>query len=145
MSSRVIDFLHKKSTGRCVFLIALLVVAWFYLRLNNGIWAISPDSTTYVEGARSLAKFEGYAAWNGTPVTFFPPGTSLAYALAALVPHNDYFFFNLLTKFLLLGYLIFTYLILEKRHPWVFALFGFLILSLSNLCISESTRILSDI
>ena len=76
-------------------------VALFYLGLNSGTWLISPDSTDYVEGARSLAALVGYVDAAGVPLTFFPPGTSMLYAVAALLPAADYVYFNLLTNCLL--------------------------------------------
>jgi len=36
--------------------VTFCVTAAVFLRLNSGVWSISPDSTVYVEGARSLAR-----------------------------------------------------------------------------------------
>mgnify|MGYP000139971829 CR=1 FL=1 len=119
-------------------------VALFYLGLNSGTWLISPDSTDYVEGARSLAALRGYVDAVGSPLTFFPPGTSVLYAAAALPPSGDYFYFNLLTKVLVLAFVWLSFVVVRRVAGTAAALLVVLFLVLSQTLTSESTHILSD-
>jgi hypothetical protein len=125
--------------------VAFGAVAVLYLYLNSGTWLISPDSTDYVEGARSLAALRGFVDATGTPITFFPPGASAVYALAALIPSPTYVFFNALTKLLVLVYLALSFLVVRRSAGRGVALLTLLFLALSATLMSESTRILSDI
>ncbi|MBM4264256.1 MAG: hypothetical protein FJ145_22885 [Deltaproteobacteria bacterium] len=124
--------------------IALSCVVLFYLGLNSGTWFISPDSTQYVEGARSLATLRGYVSASGASLTFFPPGTSALYALAAILPSGDYFYFNLLTKLLVLAYIGLSFFIARRYADTVAALLLLHFLALSQTVIEASTYILSD-
>ncbi len=119
-------------------------VVLFYLGLNSGTWLISPDSTDYVEGARSLAALRGYVNAAGAPLTFFPPGTSVLYAVAALPPSADYFYFNLLTKLLVLAFVWLSFVVVRRSAGMAAALFVVFFLVLSQTLMSESTHILSD-
>jgi len=119
-------------------------VALFYLGLNSGTWLISPDSTDYVEGARSLAAMKGYVDAAGSPLTFFPPGTAMLYAAAALVPAADYVYFNLLTKLLVVTFVGLSFAVVRRSAGTVPALLVLLFLVLSQVLTSESTHILSD-
>jgi hypothetical protein len=119
-------------------------VALFYLGLNSGTWLISPDSTDYVEGARSLAALRGYVAADGSPLTFFPPGTSMLYAVASLLPAADYVYFNLLTKLLVVTFVGLSFAVVRRSAGTAPALLVVLLLALSQTLTSESTHILSD-
>ena len=119
-------------------------VALFYLGLNSGTWLISPDSTDYVEGARSLAALRGYVDASGSPLTFFPPGTSVLYAVAALLPAADYVYFNLLTKLLVVAFVGLSFAVVRRSAGTAPALVVVLFLLLSQTLLSESTHILSD-
>ncbi|HQX81507.1 MAG TPA: hypothetical protein PKW63_07100 [Vicinamibacterales bacterium] len=120
-------------------------VALFYLGLNSGTWLISPDSTDYVEGARSLAALVGYVDAAGVPLTFFPPGTSMLYAVAALLPAADYVYFNLLTKLLVVTFVGLSFAVVRRSAGTAPALLVVLFLVLSQTLTSESTQILSDL
>lgn len=122
----------------------LVGVAVFYLGLNSGTWLISPDSTDYVEGARGLASLRGYVDAQGDAITFFPPGTSALYALAALIPSQDYRYFNLLSKLAVLAFVGLSFLVVRRSAGTPVALLVALFLALSQSVIHASTRILSD-
>ncbi len=130
---------------RFAFLIVFLGVAFFYLQLTSPNWIITPDSTDYVEGARSLAQLKGYINAQGQPLTFYPPGTSFVYAPAALIQQEGYYFFNLLTKLLLIGYYLFSALIIQRKFNAWAGLMAFLFLSFSIITFYESIQILSDV
>jgi 4-amino-4-deoxy-L-arabinose transferase-like glycosyltransferase len=123
----------------------LAAVAVLYLCLTSPAWLISPDSTDYVEGARSLVRLHGYLDTTGAPQTLAPPGTSFVYAVAAAIPSADFFSFNLLTKFLAIAFIALAYLVARRSAGDVVALILVLFLALSERILSESTRILSDI
>jgi hypothetical protein len=123
----------------------LAVVAVLYLRLVSPTWLISPDSTDYVEGARSFVRFDGYLDATGVPQTLVPPGTSFVYAAAAAIPSPDFLAFNLLTKLLAIAFIALAYLVARRSAGDVVALVLVVFLALSERLLSESTRILSDI
>jgi len=130
---------------KLILLTPIIAVCLFYLDLTNSTWIISPDSVDYVEGAISLAKLHGYADYRGKALTFFPPGTSFVYSFAALISRDDYVNFNLLTKLLMIGYLLFGYRLVSRRYGSVCGLIVFLFLSFSIISLQQSVRILSDV
>lgn len=131
--------------GWAGFIVAFGIVTVMQIRFVSRTWVISPDSTDYVQGARSIAQGRGYVDLAGQPITLFPPGTSLLYSCAASFQRNDFLFFNILTRILLLAYLVLSFLFLKRSEGTALALIGFLILSFSIVPLMESTRVLSDI
>ncbi len=125
--------------------VTFCATAAFFLRLNSGVWSISPDSTVYVEGARSLARLAGYVDARGLPLAHYPPGTSALYALAALIPATDYVYFNLLTKFLTIGFIWLVFVLIRRSAGIGAALLTVCFLTFSQILIHESTHILSDL
>lgn len=125
--------------------LTLVAVAIFYVYLASGTWLITPDSTDYVEGAKSLARARGYLDATGAAQTLVPPGTSAVYALAAVLPSRDFFYFNVLTKLLTVSFIVLAYLVVRRSAGDGVALIVVLFLALCERLIFESTRILSDI
>ncbi len=72
---------------------AFLVFAALYLNAIRPNWKITPDSMTYVEGAKSLAAGQGYREF-GNPAPLFPPGTSALLAAGWLFGHPGYRLMN---------------------------------------------------
>lgn len=63
--------------------------AALYCRAVAPYWKLTPDSTTYVLGAQSLAHGEGYKE-DGAPATLFPPGTSVLLAAGWIAGGGSY-------------------------------------------------------
>jgi hypothetical protein len=133
------------SSLRALAVAAMVLIAVLFLSLNSGTWLISPDSTDYVEGARSLASLQGFADASGRPQTLAPPGTSAVYAFAALVPAADFFYFNLLTKLLAIAFVALAYVVARQAAGDAVGLMVALVLAFNQRLLFESTRILSDI
>ena len=71
-----------------IIAIAIAFVA-LYCRAVGPYWKITPDSTTYVLGAQSLAHGNGYRE-SGSPATLLPPGTSLLLAAGWIAGGGTY-------------------------------------------------------
>lgn len=125
--------------------LALAGAALLYLRLNDGAWVVTPDSATYMEGARALAAHQGFVDASGTAISIVPPGTSAVYSLAAMIPSAHYRYFNLTTKILVIAFLALAGLVIRRSTNAPVAAAAILFLALSNTLLLESTRILSDI
>jgi hypothetical protein len=86
---------------RTILLVAvgLLALVWWQAGTLGPVWVVSsPDSATYMAGAKSLATGRGYVDLSGMPIALAPPGTSLLYAPAAwLGAPADYTWFNATT------------------------------------------------
>ncbi len=134
----------KKSFESILFPILFFGVVIFYLQLLTGLWLITPDSADYLEGARSIAQGKGYVDAQGRFLSFFPPGTSLIYSLAALFPRDDYYQFNALTLAFTLGFFFVSYLFIKKRYGVSLALVSLFFLTFSCIVINQSVFVLSD-
>lgn len=91
-----------------------------------------------------MASLRGYVDAQGAAITFFPPGASALYVLAALVPSEDYRYFNLLSKLTVLAFIGLSFLVVRRSAGAPVALLVALFLALSQSVIHASTRILSD-
>ncbi len=77
---------------RLLLVAVIAVAAAFvvqYCRAAGPYWKITPDSTTYVLGAQSLAQGQGYRE-SGAPASLFPPGTSALLAVGWIAGRGSY-------------------------------------------------------
>lgn len=74
-------------------LAAGLAFALLYCQTVGPYWKLTPDSTSYVLGAKSLAEGQGYRE-HGSPVVLFAPGTSLMFLPAWIAGGRSYFALN---------------------------------------------------
>ena len=68
--------------------------AALYCRQVGPYWKLTPDSTSYVFGAESLAEGQGYRDEHGSPVSLFAPGTSAILAPAWIAGRKSYLAMN---------------------------------------------------
>jgi hypothetical protein len=66
-----------------------IAFAALYCSAVSPYWKLTPDSTTYVLGAQSLANGNGYRE-AGSPAVLFPPGTSALLAAAWIAGGKSY-------------------------------------------------------
>jgi hypothetical protein len=87
----------RTSRGLLILIVAAIVLfAVIHLCAVSQYWEITPDSTGYVNAARSLASGQGYRT-DGRRVALFPPGTSLLLAVPLLFSKSTYFGMNRMT------------------------------------------------
>jgi hypothetical protein len=83
----------KDSIAGRALLAAMIAIAIafaaLYCRAVSPYWKLTPDSTTYVLGAQSLANGNGYRE-AGSPAVLFPPGTSALLAAGWIAGGKHY-------------------------------------------------------
>ncbi len=134
----------KRLFENALFFVLFSGIVIFYVQLLTGLWLITPDSADYLEGARSIAQGKGYVDAQGRFLSFFPPGTSLIYSLAAFFPRDDYYLFNALTLAFALGFFFVSYFFIKQRYGFLLALVSLFFLTFSVIVINQSVFVLSD-
>jgi len=83
--------LRRTLAGAVILSVILLMV--LYCLAIGPYWKLSPDSVTYVLGAKSLAAGKGYRE-AGKPVILYPPGSSIILAAGWLAGRGSYRLLN---------------------------------------------------
>jgi hypothetical protein len=120
-------------------LTVIALLSALYLAAVSPYWKISPDSSTYIAAAESLAAGEGYH------IELRPPVTSLIYSVSAFLFPGNYLVMNgIVTVFALLS-MVGCYVLFRRRVGALRA--GFLVmLSLASISLfHHSTLLLSDV
>ncbi len=125
-------------------LAAAAVFAALYLAAAGPYWKLTPDSVTYVRAAHSLAEGRGYRI-AGDPVSFYPPGTSLAMAAAWFAAPGSYRLLHLQQAAAAIGSAVLAFLLFRERVGSAGAGVAGLMLLSSWLLIRQSTFLLSDV
>jgi len=100
----------RRDRGLCLAL--LLILAIFYVALQNGRWAPVSDADFYLAVARNLATGKGFL-FNGGPVMISPPGWPLVLAGAMLVSPS-FWLLNLMQMAMFLGAVGIFYRVLRR-------------------------------
>jgi hypothetical protein len=138
---------QMSATERRIFYLiaaAASALSLLYISAAGPYWKITPDSSTYVSAAVSLARGEGYLQ-GGRPVYPVPPATSLVYSIPLVFFPGGYFLLNLSVKVLAILSAIIVFRIFRQELGDVdSALISLLSLG-SVLLFHESTYLLSDV
>ena len=135
---------NEKLISIVLFLSAIFFVILYISSVNN-YWKITPDSSTYISGAKTLASGDGYKE-QGKPITLFPPMTSVVYGISYYLSNdNSYFLQNLtVTLFAILSLMTFYYTI--RNDIGQISSLIIILLSLGSVHLFyESTFLLSDV
>jgi len=131
-------------------LLTILVVSFIFLFLFlyvsaiSPYWKISPDSTSYISGARSIIAGEGYKE-RGRPVSLYPPMTSIIFSICFSLPFNNYLVLNFVVTMCLFFSLFLIFILFKKEIGNLKSLL-IVLLSLGSIYLfKESIRLLSDI
>ena len=139
----------KMAFKRINFLIILLLLSiflfsFFYISSISSYWKITPDSTTYVRGAKSIAEGQGYTE-GGRSAPLFPPLSALIYSLGFIISGENYSLLNGIVKLFCLFSFIAIFLYFRRSSGDLRALLITLFTAGSIYLFRWSTFLLSDI
>jgi len=125
-------------------LLLILIFAVVYAAAVGPYWKITPDSSSYVLGAKSLARGEGYTV-RGNPVQLFPPLTSMIFSVFHRLSPDNYRLLNgVVTLFALASLFLFWRLFRDSLGN--VAGLVIVLLSMGSVYLfQQSTFLLSDI
>jgi hypothetical protein len=127
--------------------VILLVIIGFSALYLGGIgpyWKITPDSTTYVLGAKSIAEGHGYKE-REKPAHLFPPATSIIYAFFIRFFPDNYLVLRAVTVVAALLALLCFFLLFKKEKGILTSSVLILLSAGSIMLFTQTTFLLSDI
>ena len=125
-------------------ILGIAIFSLFYISAISPYWKITPDSTTYVNGAKSIAVGKGYTT-RGKAASLYPPMASLIFSPFVFFFPENYFALNLLVTIFLFLSMILVFILFQKEIGGWKSL-AIVLLSLGSIYLFyESTRLLSDI
>ena len=141
-----VDFLKKPAVSRLVLLVTALFLCSFvvlYVTALNPYWKLSPDTTTYVLAAQSLAEGRGYTE-GGQPTMLFPPGTSALLAVGWFAGRGSYQVMNAEVMLFAFASLAVCFLLFRRQLGTVGACAVVLLCLASSEFFKASTQLLSE-
>ena len=135
---------RKEILFRVLLVASILTVSSLYLLAVSGYWKITPDSTTYVMAAESIAAGNGYSI-QGKPVPVVPPVTSLVFSLGFLLFPGSYLALNSIVAVLTLCSLLLAFILFKSATDTNDALVLILMSLGSTVLFMYSTYLLSDV
>ncbi len=140
------DFLNKPPVSRLVLLVTALLLCSFvvlYATALSPYWNISPDTTTYVLAAQSLAEGRGYTE-GGQPAMLFPPGTSALLAVGWIAGRGRYQALNAEVMLFAFASLVVCFLLFRQPLGTFGACAVVLLCLASSEFFKASTQLLSE-
>jgi hypothetical protein len=140
------DFSKKPAVSRLVLLVTALLLLGFvalYCTAVSPYWKISPDTTTYVLAAQSLAEGRGYTE-GGQPAMLFPPGTSALLALGWIAGRGSFQVMNAEVMLFTFASLAVCFLLFRQPLGTVGACAVVLLCLASTEFFKASTQLLSE-
>ena len=135
---------RKEILFRVLLGVSIPTFSALYLLAVSGYWKITPDSTTYVMAAESIAAGNGYSI-QGKPVPVVPPVTSLVFSLGFLLFPGSYLALNFIVAVLTLCSLLLAFILFRSATDMNDALVLILMSLGSSVLFMYSTYLLSDV